>query len=71
MYSRHSLSFRFLRVNCKMYQVASSEYWILERIFLRNLEMGERSKLVKQDNALLFFASMCGRLIPVGRLVSR
>lgn len=33
--------------------------------------MGERSKLVKQDNTLLFFASMCGRLIPVGRLVSR
>lgn len=31
--------------------------------------MGERSKQVKQDNALLFFASMCGRLIPLGCLV--
>lgn len=33
--------------------------------------MGERSKLVKQDNTLLFFASMCGRLTPLGRLVDK
>ena len=50
-----------------MYQVASSEFWTQEKNFF----MGERSKLPKQDNTLLLFVSMCGRLIPFGLLADK
>lgn len=51
-----------------MYQVASSEFWSQEKNFFF---MGERSKLPKQDNTLLLFVSMCGRLIPLGLLADK